>query len=102
MHSGATGKPCNGVIVCEKFEIATEKYLAILMDRGSGGPVIIGSKHGGMSIEDVAHKYPEAIIKMPVDIVAGLSDAQAREMAEKIGFEDDKVEKGSLCVSLAF
>ena len=85
-QTGETGKPCNGVLVSEFFTITAEKYFAILMDRSSMGPVLVGSSHGGMSIEDVAHDFPEAIVKMPIDINTGLSEAQAREMAEKIGF----------------
>merc|ERR1711972_656959 len=85
-QTGATGKPCNTVMLCEKFDIKTEKYFAILMDRGSGGPVMIGSKTGGTSIEDIAAKDPSAIVKVPVDIVKGISNAQAQEMAEKMGF----------------
>ena len=85
-QTGEAGKPCNGVLVSEFFTIAAEKYFAILMDRSFGGPVLVGSSKGGMSIEDVAHEYPDAIVKMPVDINTGISSAQAREMAEKIGF----------------
>lgn len=85
-QTGAAGKPCNGVLVSEFFQIAAEKYFAILMDRSFGGPVLVGSSKGGMAIEDVAHDYPEAIVKIPVDINKGLTPAQAREMAEKIGF----------------
>jgi succinyl-CoA synthetase beta subunit len=86
-QTGAAGKPCNGVLVSEFFQIAAEKYFAILMDRSFGGPVLVGSSKGGMAIEDVAHDYPDAIVKMPVDINDGLSPAQAKEMAEKIGFD---------------
>lgn len=85
-QTGAGGKPCNGVLVSEFFQISSEKYFAILMDRSFGGPVLVGSSHGGMSIEDVAHEFPDAIVKMAIDINKGLSQAQAREMAEKIGF----------------
>jgi succinyl-CoA synthetase beta subunit len=90
-QTGEKGKPCNTVMLAEKFQIKTEKYFAILMDRGSGGPIIIGSKTGGTSIEDIAEKDPSAIIKLPVDIVDGLSDAQAKEMAEKMGFQGEQV-----------
>lgn len=85
-QTGASGKPCNGVLVSEFFTIAAEKYFAILMDRSFGGPVLVGSSRGGMNIEDVARDFPDAIVKMPIDINKGLSGAQAREMAEKIGF----------------
>jgi succinyl-CoA synthetase beta subunit len=36
------------------------------------------STQGGMDIEEVAEKHPEAIISEPVDIMTGLGDAQVR------------------------
>ena len=43
---GEAGKPVNTLLLAEKFVITRERYFAILMDRGSGGPVLIGSKVG--------------------------------------------------------
>merc|ERR1712151_1017038 len=85
-QTGAEGKPNNTLLIAEKVSIASEKYFAILMDRGSGGPLMIGSKTGGTSIEDIAEADPTAIIKMPVDIMAGLSVEQASSMATQMGF----------------
>ncbi|OEH75593.1 succinate-coenzyme a beta subunit [Cyclospora cayetanensis] len=70
-QTGATGKPCNVVLVCEQFKVKREMYLAMLLDRTSGGPMLIGSSIGGTSIEDIAKEHPEAIIKMPIDLVKG-------------------------------
>ena len=92
-QTGVAGKPCHGVLVVEKFRIVAEKYFAILMDRAFGGPVLIGSSFGGMSIEDVAHDHPDAIIKIPVDINRGLSPVQARQMAEQIGFRGSALQQ---------
>jgi succinyl-CoA synthetase beta subunit len=85
-QTGEAGKPVNTLLLAEKFVITRERYFAILMDRGSGGPVLIGSKVGGTSIEDIAEADPTAIIKMPVDIIDGLSKEKAHEMAEKMDF----------------
>jgi len=56
---------------------------------------MIGSRVGGMNIEDIAHRHPEAIIKMPIDINAGLSDAMAREFAEKLDFDEEQVDQAA-------
>lgn len=42
------------------------------MERSFQGPVLIGSSHGGVNIEDVAAETPEAIIKEPIDIEEGI------------------------------
>merc|ERR1712151_1356308 len=85
-QTGEEGKPNNTLMLAEKVSIAGEKYFAILNDRASGGPVMIGSKVGGTSIEDIAEADPTAIIKMPVDIMSGLSADQAKSMADQMGF----------------
>lgn len=41
-----------------------------------------------MNIEDVAAENPDAILKIPIDIVEGLSEAKALAVAEKLGFGD--------------
>jgi succinyl-CoA synthetase beta subunit len=61
------------------------RYFAILHDRAYGGPCVVCSLQGGMSIEDVAEETPEAIIVEPVDITIGLTDAQSTLLASKLG-----------------
>merc|ERR1712019_262734 len=85
-QTGAEGKPNNTLLIAEKVSIASEKYFAILMDRGSGGPLMIGSKTGGTSIEDIAAADPTAIIKVPVDIMEGITDDQASFFAAEMGY----------------
>jgi ATP-grasp domain len=48
-------------MIAEALDIARETYLAFLMDRANNGPVMVGSPMGGMDIEEVAHKHPEAL-----------------------------------------
>jgi len=101
-QTGATGKPCNTVLLCERFQIKTEKYFAILMDRGSGGPIMIGSKTGGTSIEDIAAADPTAIVKMPVDIMDGISEKQAKDMALQMGFEGEQATSAAASISALY
>ena len=42
-----------------------------------------------MDIEEVAHSHPEKIIKVFVDPLAGMTDAQARQLADGIGIPAD-------------
>merc|ERR1740117_1547088 len=85
-QTGAEGKPNNTLMLAEKVQIVREKYFAILNDRASGGPIMIGSKVGGTSIEDIAEADPTAIIKMPVDIMEGMTEKKAQSMADQMGF----------------
>jgi succinyl-CoA synthetase beta subunit len=64
-QSGPEGKPCNVVYICERLYMRREAYFAILMDRATGGPLIVASSKGGVDIEEVARQYPSQIIKVP-------------------------------------
>jgi len=94
-QTGAEGKPNNTLMLAEKVSIADEKYFAILMDRGSNGPLIIASKTGGTSIEDIAAADPTAILKMPVDIMSGISAEMATKMATDMGYKGDQIKAAS-------
>ncbi|KAI8339141.1 hypothetical protein BC941DRAFT_422226 [Chlamydoabsidia padenii] len=87
-QTGAEGKPCNAVYICERKYARREYYFAILMDRQSAGPVLVASSEGGMDIETVAKENPDAIVKLPVDIKKGLALEDAKALAKKIGISD--------------
>lgn len=57
------GVMVNQVMIAHALDIDRETYLAILMDRDSGGPVIVGSPFGGVDIEEVAATKPDSIFK---------------------------------------
>jgi len=86
-QTGAAGKTVSCLYMAEPIPgIVAEKYFAILMDRGSNGPMLVGSPAGGMAIEDVAATNPELIFTTPIDIKTGVTDEQAMEMAKNLDF----------------
>lgn len=89
-QTGPAGKPVNTLYIAKKMKLAREMYFAILLDRKSTGPVMIGCSEGGTSIEDLAEKFPDKIIKIPIDIRHGITDAQAMQMAEGLAVKKDK------------
>eukprot|EP00929_Paragymnodinium_shiwhaense_P020943 TRINITY_DN137_c0_g2_i1.p2 TRINITY_DN137_c0_g2~~TRINITY_DN137_c0_g2_i1.p2 ORF type:complete len:425 (-),score=169.04 TRINITY_DN137_c0_g2_i1:257-1531(-) len=98
-QTGAEGKPNNTLLLAEKVSIESEKYFAILMDRGSGGPLMIGSKVGGTSIEDIAAADPSAIIKVPVDIMTGMTNDIAMSMATQMGYAGAQAQEAATLIS---
>ncbi len=66
------------VLIGELIDIAEEYYLSVLLDRASASLVVMISKEGGMDIEEVAEKHPQAIVRLRVDPAWGLSDFQVR------------------------
>eukprot|EP00794_Sanderia_malayensis_P010987 gene10987-12150_t len=87
-QTGAMGRPCNEVLVCERMYPRREYYFAITQDRKAKGPLIIGSSSGGVNIEEMH----DTIVTEPVDIHEGLSMDQAIKFACKMGFGPHCVE----------
>ncbi|XP_076042968.1 succinyl-coenzyme A synthetase beta subunit, ADP-forming [Oratosquilla oratoria] len=92
-QTGEKGVPCNKVLVCERKFPRREFYLAVMMERSYGGPVIIASSQGGVNIEDVAAESPEAIHKVPVDIAQGITDEIAEDLTRKLGLHTTHLEE---------
>ena len=84
-QTGPEGQRVRRLLVEEGADIQKEYYVAALTDRATPSVAIMASSEGGMDIEEVAHKTPEKIIKVFVDPLAGLTDAQALELARGIG-----------------
>ena len=83
-QTGAAGKPVNTVLIAQKLNLINEMYFAILLDRASAGPMVIACSEGGTSIEDLAETHPDKIIRMKIDVETGLSEAQARDLADRL------------------
>lgn len=87
-QTGEQGRICNDVYICERLYARREYYFAIALERAFKGPVLVGSQQGGVDIEQVAKDSPEAIVKMGVDIINGLSKSDAVEFARRMGFSE--------------
>ena len=72
------GLPINQVLVEQPSSIQRELYIAILVDRISQRIVCMVSAQGGMDIELVASKDPEAILNLFIDPIVGLQIYQCR------------------------
>ena len=59
------------VLVEKCADIAQELYVAVLNDVATRAPMVLFSRSGGMDVEEMADR----IVRIPVDIDAGLKDA---------------------------
>src|SRR2546429_9484117 len=82
-QTGARGRLCNAVYICERKFARREFYLAILMDRQSQTPVIVSSSQGGMDIETVAKESPDAISTIKIDINVGVTRSEERRVGKE-------------------
>jgi succinyl-CoA synthetase beta subunit len=76
-------------MLAERRNPTHEYYVAVLNDRASNGPVLVASSQGGMNIEEVAAKDPDAIITTPIPFKDGLSHETAAGVAKKLGFKGE-------------
>ena len=63
----------------------------MVVDRGAQRVTLMASSEGGMDIEEVAAKTPEKIHKVAIDPAKGLTDAEADDVARKIGVPETSV-----------
>lgn len=79
--------PVHTVMLCEKFEIKDEKRVAIMTDPASGKLLLVGSTVGGSSIEEIAAKDPDAIIKIPIDPQSGVIMDMGMHVGMHMGYQ---------------
>src|SRR5512134_1016993 len=84
-QTGPGGQKVRRLLIEDGADIRKEYYVSVVTDRASQQVALMASSEGGMNIEEVAHNTPEKIIKVFVNPLAGLSDAQAKQLADGIG-----------------
>ncbi|MGW7615546.1 ADP-forming succinate--CoA ligase subunit beta [Streptomyces antimycoticus] len=75
------GHTVHRVMVAEPVEVEREMYLGFTLDRAAGRFLAIASAEGGMEIEEVAARRPEAVARIPIDPAEGVTEAKADEIA---------------------
>jgi succinyl-CoA synthetase beta subunit len=92
-QTGPEGQKVRRLLIEEGADIRKELYIGLVVDRGTQEVCVMASSEGGMDIEEVAAHTPEKIHKAFVDPQKGLTDAQADDLARKIGIPDASVPK---------
>src|SRR5438874_665182 len=72
-------------------DIAEEYYASIVFDRSAKAPLMLLSTQGGMDIEEVAERDPDAIARLHVDPLIGFQGFHGRRLAFEAGVADDVV-----------
>jgi len=80
-QTGPQGQKVQRLLVEETAAIDRELYLGIVLDRATGRLVFMASQAGGMEIEEVAARTPEAIFKETINPAVGFGAWQARKLA---------------------
>ena len=93
-QTGPQGQKVRRLLIEEGADIAKELYVGMVVDRGTQRVVLMASSEGGMDIEEVAAKTPEKIQKVFIDPAKGLTEAEADDVARKIGIPQAGLAEG--------
>ena len=74
-------------------DIAKEYYLSVTFDRGEKKPLFMLTTEGGVDIEEVAEKHPDALARLHVDPLAGSQPWQGRWLVYTAGIDDPAEQK---------
>ncbi|MBV8541605.1 MAG: ADP-forming succinate--CoA ligase subunit beta [Pseudonocardiales bacterium] len=80
------GHTVHRVLVTPACDIVEEYYLSFVLDRTHRTFFAMASVQGGMDIEEVAARAPEALARVPVDPVSGVDAAKAAEIVQAAAF----------------
>jgi succinyl-CoA synthetase beta subunit len=97
------GLDINGHIVRKVWvesasEIAKEYYLSVTFDRGTKKTLLMLTTEGGIEIEEVAARSPEALARLHVDPLEGFQPYQARRIIYGAGIDDPDEQKQILAI----
>lgn len=82
------GHTVHRVLVTEATDIDAEYYVSFLLDRANRAFLAMASVEGGMDIEEVAATKPEALAKIRIDAIEGVTVAKAKEIVAAAKFPD--------------
>jgi succinyl-CoA synthetase beta subunit len=81
------------VMVAAGARIDREFYISILLDRANRSYLSLASYEGGMEIEELAVERPEALARVEVDPLIGVTTEQAEAIARAARFPEELVPK---------
>ena len=77
------------VLITEASDIEEEYYVSFLLDRANRTYLAMASVEGGMEIEQLAVERPDALAKVAVDALIGVTPEKAAEISDAAGFAAD-------------
>jgi succinyl-CoA synthetase beta subunit len=93
-QTGPVGQKVRRLLIEQGADIRKELYVGMVVDRVTQRVCLMASSEGGMDIEEVAAKTPERIHKVFIDPMHGLTDAEADDVARRIGIPEGSIAQG--------
>ncbi len=80
-QTAPSGKGVYRLYVEKATDIEREMYLGFVLDRARERVMAVASKRGGMSVEELATRFPGALIRIEIEPAVGMQGFQARQLA---------------------
>ncbi|ADP76836.1 succinyl-CoA synthetase (ADP-forming) beta subunit [Methanothermus fervidus DSM 2088] len=85
------GEKVKKILIEEKIDIKEELYISVIIDRAAKKPLIMGSVHGGVDVEEKVRE--NSIVKYHVNPLDKFMPYEGREIARKMGLESNLIPK---------
>jgi len=72
-------------------DIESEYYASVILDRSEKKTLVMLSTTGGMNVEEIAEKDPDALVRRHIDPDGSFGEAEATELAEAAGVPAEHV-----------
>ena len=99
LHAEFLNFPVDRVLVGELIEIAREMFVSITFDSVSRRPLLLCSILGGVDVDELLERHPDALIRRTLDPVLGLPDFVAQEVSAELGLTGS--EAGAVAAALS-
>ncbi len=87
-QTGPEGIEVRKLLIADAVDIESEFYAAVVLDRAQRCPVVMVSREGGVEIEEVAARDPDAIFKQWLHPLMGLASFQVARLVAALGLTD--------------
>ena len=87
-QTGPDGIEVKKLLIAAAVDIESEYYVGMVIDRAKNTPVMMVSREGGVEIEEVAARNPDAIIKEWLHPHLGLQPFQVGKLIAALGFTE--------------
>ncbi|VDP38896.1 unnamed protein product [Soboliphyme baturini] len=95
-QTGPQGVLVKKVMIAESVNISKETYLAVLLDKESSSPVVMGCASGGVDIEEIAVRSPGSIFKEIINIDKGILPEQCLKIASSLRLGDEFLQEAAV------
>ena len=94
--------PVKRLLVEERVAIAQEWYLSIAFDSASRGPLVMFSTEGGVEIEALLEDNPDALKRLEVDILDGLSEERCISFLRAMGVHGEGLYRAAMAIEACY